>query len=159
MSVNTETSSLKKELSNANSNGTSVGQSATDKVGFYGVTPIAQRSGSAQGAVATTAITPVATTAITPVTTTAITAVATTASTSTSPYGFSSTQADALVAAVNSIITRLGLTYAAANSLITQGAANVTAVNSLITQGASGVTISNELRAALVALGLIKGSA
>jgi hypothetical protein len=83
-----------KQLSDNNTDGTSLGQSTTDKVSLYGVTPIVQRSGAAQAAVGTTA------------------------STSTSPVGFSTTtQADAIVALVN------------------------------------------ELRAALVALGAIKGSA
>ena len=38
----------KKELSDKGPDGTSLGQSATDKVGLYGTTPIAQRSGAAQ---------------------------------------------------------------------------------------------------------------
>jgi hypothetical protein len=33
-----------KQLSDANSDGTSLGQSATDKVSLYGVTPVAQRT-------------------------------------------------------------------------------------------------------------------
>lgn len=33
-----------KQLSDGNSDGTSLGQSATDKVSLYGVTPIAQRT-------------------------------------------------------------------------------------------------------------------
>ena len=67
---------------------------ATGKQGFYGATPIVQRTGATQAAVVTTA------------------------ATSTTPYGFASAaQADAIV------------------------------------------TLVNELRAALVALGMIKGSA
>lgn len=70
-----------------------VGLSATDKIGFYGATPVAQRSGASGAAVTTTA------------------------ATSTSPVGFSTnTQADAIV------------------------------------------TLVNEIRAALVAVGLMKGS-
>ena len=62
--------------------GTSIGSSATELVSFHGVTPVAQAS--------------------------AITSVATTASTTTTPYGFTtSTQAEAIVTAVNSIITAL----------------------------------------------------
>jgi hypothetical protein len=74
--------------------GYTVGQSTADKIGFYGLaTPIAQRAGSAQAAVTTTA------------------------ATSTTPYGYAtSAQADAIV------------------------------------------TLVNELRAALVALNLIKGA-
>lgn len=37
-----------KHLSDANPDGTCLGQSATDKISFYGVTPIAQRSLAAQ---------------------------------------------------------------------------------------------------------------
>lgn len=74
--------------------GYTVGQAATDLVGFYGATPIAQRASSAQAAVAATG-----------------------ASNST-PYGFTTAaQADAIV------------------------------------------TLVNELRAALVAAGIIKGAA
>lgn len=74
--------------------GVSVGQSATDKVSVYGVTPVVQRSGSAQAAVTTTA------------------------ATSTTPYGYA--------------------TLAQANAI---------------------VTLVNELRAAAVDFGMIKGSA
>lgn len=66
-----------KQLSDGGADGVSLGQSNTDKVSFYGVTPVAQRSGSAQAAVATTA------------------------ATSSTPYGYSQTQADAIVALVN----------------------------------------------------------
>jgi hypothetical protein len=75
-------------------NGLKIGAATTDKIGFYGATPIVQRAGAAQAAVATTG------------------------STNSSPYGFTTAaQADALV------------------------------------------TLVNELRAALVALGAIKGAA
>lgn len=96
--------------------GYSLGTAVTDKVGFYGTTPAVQPSGTAQSAVATTAIT----------------TVVTTAATSTSPYGFStSTQADAIVAAVNSLISRVS----------------------------ANTTLSNQVRSDLVTLGVIKGSA
>lgn len=66
-----------------------VGQSAEDKVGFYGTTPVAQRAGAAQAAVATAA------------------------ATKTSPAGFATTtQANAIVALVNEIratLVALGL--------------------------------------------------
>lgn len=78
----------------ANTAGMNVGGAVTDKLGFYGATPIVQRVGAAQ------------------------TAVATTGATNTTPYGFASAaQADAIV------------------------------------------TLANELRAALVAVGIIKGAA
>lgn len=38
------------QLSNANSQGTALGQSATDLISFYGATPVAQRSASIQAA-------------------------------------------------------------------------------------------------------------
>ena len=82
-----------KQLSDLNTAGTGLGQSTTDTISFYGVTPVAQRSGAAQAAVTTTA------------------------ATSTTPFGFgTSTQAQAVV------------------------------------------TLVNELRAALVAVGLIAGA-
>lgn len=81
-------------LSDGNDDGVTVGQSTTDKVSLYGVTPIAQRAGAAQAAVTTTA------------------------ATTTSPWGFgSAAQADGIV------------------------------------------TLVNELRAAMVAIGAIKGAA
>ncbi len=82
-----------KQLSDNGPDGTVLGQSASDLIAFYGADPVAQRSGSAQAAVATTA------------------------ATSTSPFGYTSSQANAIIALVN------------------------------------------ELRAALVAVGIIKGSA
>ena len=39
-----------KQLSDANPGGTGLGQSATDKVSFYGVTPVIQRASSVQAA-------------------------------------------------------------------------------------------------------------
>lgn len=67
-------------LSNYDPDGTTLGQNASDKISFYGVTPIAQRSGAAQAAVTTTA------------------------ATSTTPYGYSTTtQADAIVTLVNEL--------------------------------------------------------
>ena len=82
-----------KQLSDANTSGTSLGQSTTDLVSLYGVTPIVQRTSASQAAVTTD---------------TAVSA---------SQWGFNtSAQASAIV------------------------------------------TLVNELRAALVALGAIKGS-
>ena len=76
-----------------NSNGTKIGTEITQKIGFWNVSPISQRSGSAQASVITTA------------------------STQTTPFGYATqAQADAIV------------------------------------------TLVNELRAALVAIGIIKGS-
>lgn len=78
------------ELSNANPSGTSLGQSATDLVGFYGVTPVVQPTATAQSVVATTAITTAISTSVT------------------GTFGFVTTaQGDAIVAAVNSLIARV----------------------------------------------------
>lgn len=82
-----------RELSDARTDGQRLGQSTSDLVGFHGAAPTAQRSGSAQAAVSTTA------------------------STTTSPAGYATT-----------------------------------------TQANAIVTLVNELRAALVAKGIIAGS-
>lgn len=87
-------SSTVDQLSRGNPLGTCLGQSASDPISFHGASPIAQRSGAAQVAVATTG------------------------ATNTTPYGFTTAaQADAIV------------------------------------------TLLNEVRATLVANGLMKGSA
>jgi hypothetical protein len=39
-----------KQLSDNNSSGTALGQSSADTIGFYGTTPVAQRSASIQAA-------------------------------------------------------------------------------------------------------------
>lgn len=60
--------------------GTKIATATTQKIGFYNTSPIAQRSGSAQAAVATTA------------------------STQTTPYGYStSAQADAIITLLNEL--------------------------------------------------------
>lgn len=84
-------------IGRGNGDGTVLGQSTTELVSLYGVTPIAQRSGSAQ---ASTAIT------------------STLASSTSARYAFTSS-----------------------------------------TQPAAMITLANELRASLVAIGLMKGSA
>lgn len=89
---NTETSSSQTNTP-ATGGGYETGQSPTDLIGFYGTTPIAQRTSANQAAVTTTA------------------------ATTTTPFGYS--------------------TLAQANAL---------------------VTLVNEMRTALVNLGLIKGS-
>jgi UDP-N-acetyl-D-mannosaminuronic acid transferase (WecB/TagA/CpsF family) len=105
-----------RQLSDGDTDGTTLGQSATDLIGFYGGTPVAQRSGADQTAVSTTVGG----------------AVATTAATATSPFGYTTAaQADAIVANVNAL------------------RADVLALAAL----------TNELRAGIVALGLVKGSA
>jgi len=68
-----------KQLSDGGTDGVKLGQSATDLVGVYGVTPIVQRSGADQAAVITTA------------------------ATSSTPFGYSEAQANAIVALVNEL--------------------------------------------------------
>ncbi len=92
--VPTHSVSNVEQVDTSRSEGATFGNSATSKISFYGVTPIVQRSGSAQAAVATTG------------------------STKTTPAGFTT-----------------------------------------VTQANAIVTLVNELRAAAVAVGLIKGSA
>jgi hypothetical protein len=60
-----------------------LGQSSSDQIAFYNGTPVVQRSGSAQAAVATTA------------------------PTNTSPYGYSQAQAAAIIILLNEIRTTL----------------------------------------------------
>lgn len=63
-----------KELSDKGPDGTRLGQSSADLVGFYGATPVVQPSATAQSAVATTTITTGASTTITSVGSTSLTA-------------------------------------------------------------------------------------
>jgi hypothetical protein len=95
---------------------TALGDSIADTIGFYGVTGVAQQASASQAAVSTAAIS----------------AVATTGATNSSPYGYTtSAQADAIVTAINAIITRQALI----------------------------ITLVNELRLDLVTIGAIKGAA
>lgn len=70
-----------RQLSDANTDGTVLGQSATDKVALHGATPVVQAS--------------------------AITKPAATAATNSSPYGFSEAQANAIVTALNAVVDAL----------------------------------------------------
>lgn len=82
------TSAAVRQLSDGNSQGTMLGQSSTDKIGFYNVS---------SGAVAAQTLT----------TTAAV--VTTTAATSTNPFGFStSTQANAVVTQLNAAVADIG---------------------------------------------------
>ena len=76
-----------RDLTDKCDDGTRFGQSTTDKIGFYGIgTPIVQPTGVAT--------------------------VTTTAATTSTPYGYStSTQADAIVSALNTVITNLAALY------------------------------------------------
>lgn len=68
-----------KQLSDGNSDGTVLGQSTTDKIALYGVTPIVQRASADQAAVATTG------------------------ATNSTPYGYTQAQANAIIALVNEL--------------------------------------------------------
>ena len=70
-----------KQLSDGGADGTVLGQSATDKIAFFGATPTAQLS--------------------------ATTAPAATAATNTTPYGYSQTQADAIVTWIRAVDAEL----------------------------------------------------
>lgn len=95
-------------LDYGSADGSQWGGAATDKLGCYGATPVVQPS------------------TISGVTTAEITSVTTTAATSTTnAWGYStSTQADAIVTAVNALIVRAGV-------LTTQGNAATAALISL----------------------------
>jgi hypothetical protein len=68
-----------KQLSDGNPDGTVLGQSPSDLISFYNVTPVPQRSGAAQAAVGTAA------------------------PTNSSPYGFNEAQAQAIITLLNEI--------------------------------------------------------
>lgn len=73
-------------IGNGCPDGSSFGSSTSELISFYGVTPVSQRAGAAQAAVAVSTIT--------------------TAATTTTPWGFAtSTQADAVAATVASLVT------------------------------------------------------
>lgn len=77
--------SNEKQLSDGNDDGTVLGQDASDLISFYGVDPVAQPA------------------AVTSVTTTG-------ASSTTNAYGYTTAaQADAIVTAVNAVVTKLAL--------------------------------------------------
>ncbi len=75
-----------RQLSDGNPDGTVLGQSPSDHISFYNVTPVSQRSGAAQAAVPTAA------------------------PTNASPYGFTQAQAQAVITLLNEIrATLVGL--------------------------------------------------
>ena len=75
-----------RQISDGNPDGNVLGQSASDLIAFYNATPVTQRSGSAQANVPTTAPTNV------------------------TPYGYSQTQATAIITLLNEIrATLVGL--------------------------------------------------
>lgn len=88
------------QLTNAPTDGTSFGQSSTDKICFYGGVPATRPSAA----------------------TTVATSTITTAATSTTPWGFAtSTQADAVAAQVVLLRTALNSTIANLNTIGLQG--------------------------------------
>lgn len=93
---------------------TVLGASSTTPLAFYGVTPTTQPTSANQAAVATTAIT----------------AIATTAATSSGAFGFTSAQANGIIAGLNSLITSRDAI----------------------------LVLLNQLRSDLVTVGMIKGS-
>lgn len=93
------------QLSRATPDGTLLGQSSADLVGFYGNTPIARPSGTSQGALSTGNVTSVTVTS-TSITTTGVVA------------GFQTTgQVTAALTAINSLITELDATKGLVHAL------------------------------------------
>jgi len=81
-------------ISKGNDDGTSLGQSTTDKVSLYGVTPVVQADAYTQTYSTAARTVPDATVA----------AVDTTAATATSPYGYAgAAQANAIPVAINAL--------------------------------------------------------
>jgi hypothetical protein len=80
-----------KQITDGDTDGFSFGQATTDKIGFWGTTAPAAKQSSQPAAI----------------TTTALTTVATTAATSTSPFGFTSAQANDIITAVNGLASRV----------------------------------------------------
>ena len=95
-----------RELSDKRPDGTRLGQSSADLVGFFGEAPVAQPSGASQAAV----------------TLTAVTALGTTATITTAAHGYATgTQADKVAVRVNQLIVDV----TAQNVLITKLRANL----------------------------------
>lgn len=91
-----------RQLSDGGPDGTVLGQSTSDLVGFYGVTPVA-RSSTVATAIDTTAITPAFTTTVT------------------GTFGFvTSAQGTAVLAAVASLVTNQAAIAATLNTIRTQ---------------------------------------
>lgn len=94
-----------RELSDAGPDGTRLGQSSTDKVAFYGATPAVRPATSAAVVVSTAITGPSATAAAT--------------STGTNWGYTTSTQADAIPVAINSLIARVASLVVTVNTLRT----------------------------------------
>ena len=120
------------------STGTKVGTATTQKLGFWNATPVVQPSGAAQGTVTKTIAAMSST-----ITNTAIN---TAVGTSTSSWGFN-TQANFNTAVGQ--INAAAVDITALNTQINAAAVDIAALNTLV----------NTLRANLVTVGIIKGSA
>ncbi len=132
----------RKQLSDGGPDGTLLGQSATDTVGFYGSTPVAQPASGSQAAVTLTFKTALVTTLKTALVTTLKTALVVTAAaaagttgaikTTGATYGYTtSTQANKIVSLVN----QLKVDMAAVKARIDQGVVDVASVKARIDQG------------------------
>jgi hypothetical protein len=88
-----------KNLTDADTDGTILGQTTADKIGFWGTTAPAAKPTSQPAALATTAMT----------------TVATTVATSSSPFGFTSAQANDILTAVNALAARVDAVTTAMN--------------------------------------------
>lgn len=135
------------QLSDNDPDGTVLGQSAADKIGFYGLaTPIVQPAATAQSTVASTAITTAPSTTITATPTTTITSVA-----STSLTGGDLTIINAAISRVAELnAAHIGLTARVEEIRLVSAAA--------VSRAEAMRVLQNQTRSDLVNLGLVKGS-
>ena len=139
-----------------------IGAAATDLIGFYGATAIAQPSGAAQAVVAATLVTAVAITYATNVAITAATAIATCTFSAayTGMWAFaSSTVAKTIPARINQLVVDVAAIKAKTDQVKVDLATVKARVDQAKVDGAAIIVLENKLRANLVSLGLIKGSA
>ena len=124
-----------------------LGKKASDKIAFHGATPVIQRSGSAQAVVTDTAANLTGT--LTGTANGSLVDIAATAAATAGSAEPSAAQVDEGIAtAVASIVTGVN----------EQNKEMQAQINKLITDNAAKTVLINELRAALVAKGLITGS-
>lgn len=147
-----------RHLTDKDDDGTTFGQSTTDEISFYGVTPIVQPSGAGQAAFAKTITTPAAQTLTTPAAQTAAT-VGTTTGAASPGYGYTtSTQAELILAHCNAATVDIGVL----RTQIVNAVADITALrNQIVAANADIITLQtwqNKVRTDLVALGLQAGA-
>lgn len=127
--------------------GQQFGDGATDTVGFYGATPIAQPAATAQSSVASTAVTPAASTTITTTPSTTITSVG-----STSLTALDLTRINALIDRVEELRVVAAANVGRAEEIRVAQVGQISRVEAIR-------VLQDQTRTDLVALGLQKGSA